>query len=169
MFQNSTYWKFAEFKAKHKHTHYRQGQANLWLEIIGWVLWLEGKKKHTLHTRRGLFLTVHSLNGFCTKRNTPPNLETTRRLRLSNVKRMKENKNLVHLVQCRVTRLWKRLARFFLSWYKKRAIKTKKKKAFSWLARFFFSCYHDFLLWSVYSTLLNRRYSLLPFFTLCFR
>lgn len=53
MFQNSTYWKFAEFKAKHKHTHYRQGQANLWLEIIGWVLWLEGKKKtHATHEER---------------------------------------------------------------------------------------------------------------------
>ena len=34
---------FAEFKEGHKHT---QGQANLWLEIIGWVLWLQGEKRH---------------------------------------------------------------------------------------------------------------------------
>lgn len=34
---------------------YTQGQANLWLEIIGWVLWLQGKKKkkRTRYTKKG--------------------------------------------------------------------------------------------------------------------
>ena len=66
---------FAEFKAGYKHT---QGQANLWLEIIGWVLWLQGEKG-TMKNEG--FLTVQ-VGRVCTKRDTPPNLEGGGGLRL---------------------------------------------------------------------------------------
>ncbi len=67
--------KSSEFKAGHKHT---QGQANLWHEIIGWVLWLRGEKS----TKKYEGFSTVNFGRVCTKRDTPPNFQGSRGLRL---------------------------------------------------------------------------------------